>query len=42
MPSIWVILAAGVGVINLRLIAPGLLAFLGVWNPPDRAPRITT
>jgi hypothetical protein len=30
MPSIWIILAALVGAINLRLMAPGIAAFLGV------------
>ena len=41
MPSIWVIAGAAVAAINLRLIVPVLLAFLGIWNPRQRAPRIT-
>jgi hypothetical protein len=30
MPSIWIILAAVVGAINLRLMLPGVAALLGV------------
>jgi hypothetical protein len=30
MPSIWIILAAVVAAINLRLMIPGVAAFLGV------------
>ena len=30
MPSIWIILAAAVGAINLRLMIPGIAAFLGI------------
>jgi hypothetical protein len=30
MPSIWIILAAAVAAINLRLMIPGVAAFLGV------------
>ena len=41
MPTPVAILIALVAAINLRLIVPGLLAFLGIWNPPHRAPRIT-
>lgn len=37
MPSFWIITAAVVGAINVRLIAPGVAAFLGIWKPP--APR---
>jgi len=34
MSSIWPVLVAVVAAINLRLIAQGVLAFLGVWKPP--------
>jgi hypothetical protein len=30
MPSIWIILAAAVGAINLRLMIPGIAAFFGI------------
>jgi hypothetical protein len=36
MPSLWIIAAATVGAINVRLIAPGVAAFLGIWTPPER------
>jgi hypothetical protein len=34
MPSVWVLLVAVVAAVNLRLIAPGVVAFLGIWKPP--------
>jgi hypothetical protein len=34
MPSIWILIAGFVAAINLRLIIPGVLAFLGIWKPP--------
>jgi hypothetical protein len=34
MPSLWMILVAAVAAINLRLIVPAVLAFLGIWKPP--------
>jgi hypothetical protein len=36
MPSVWVITAAAVGTINLRLLIPGVAAFFGVgrYAPP--------
>jgi hypothetical protein len=34
MPSIWVLAATAVAAINLRLIVPGVMAFLGIWKPP--------
>jgi hypothetical protein len=34
MPSIWLLIVAAVAAINLRLIVPGVMAFLGVWKPP--------
>jgi hypothetical protein len=34
--NVWFLLIALVIAVNLRLIVPGLLAFLGVWNPPAR------
>jgi hypothetical protein len=34
MPSIWLLIVAVVAAINLRLIVPGVLAFLGVWKRP--------
>jgi hypothetical protein len=43
MPSIWIILAAVVGAINLRLIIPAVGAFLGVrrWSvAQERKPRL--
>jgi hypothetical protein len=45
MPSIWIILAAAVGAINLRLMIPGIAAFLGIgkWSvSPERSRRLTT
>jgi hypothetical protein len=30
MPSIWILLAVAVGAINLNLMIPGILAFVGV------------
>jgi hypothetical protein len=30
------VLIAFVAAINLRLIVPGVMAFLGVWKPPAR------
>ncbi len=41
MPTALTLLIAFVAAINLRLIVPGLLAMLGIWSPPERAPRIT-
>jgi hypothetical protein len=37
MPSIWIILAAAVGAINLRLIIPAVTAFFGFgrWSAPS-------
>jgi hypothetical protein len=37
MPSIWIIVVAGVGAINLRLIIPGVAAFFGFgrWSAPS-------
>jgi hypothetical protein len=29
MPSIWVIIASGVGALNVRLLAPGVAAYFG-------------
>jgi hypothetical protein len=34
MPSIWVLIVAVVAAINLRLIIPAVMAFLGIWKPP--------
>jgi hypothetical protein len=34
MPSIWLLIVTVVAALNLRLIVPGVMAFLGVWNPP--------
>jgi hypothetical protein len=34
MPSIWLLIVAVVAVVNLRLIVPGVMAFLGIWKPP--------
>ena len=34
MPTIWLLILAAVAAINLRLIVPGVMAFLGVWKPP--------
>jgi hypothetical protein len=34
MPSIWLLIVAVVAAVNLRLIVPGVMAFLGIWNPP--------
>jgi hypothetical protein len=34
MPSIWLLIVAVVAALNLRLIVPGVMAFLGVWKPP--------
>ena len=44
MPSIWIILAAVVGAINLRLMLPGVAAFLGVgrWSLGHRRRRHLT
>jgi hypothetical protein len=44
MPSIWIILAAAVGAINLRLLIPGVAAFFGVgrWSAAsERSRRLT-
>jgi hypothetical protein len=44
MPSLWIVLAAVVAAINLRLIVPGVLAFFGIWRPsasPERTPQLT-
>jgi hypothetical protein len=30
MPSIWLIVAAAIGALNLRLLIPGIAAFFGV------------
>jgi hypothetical protein len=32
--SLWMVLIALVVALNLRLIAPAMLAFLGIWSPP--------
>jgi hypothetical protein len=34
MPSVWLFLVAVVAALNLRLIIPGVRAFLGIWKPP--------
>jgi len=34
MSSVWVALIVVVAAINLRLIVPGVMAFLGIWKPP--------
>jgi hypothetical protein len=34
MPNIWLLIVAIVAALNLRLIVPGMMAFLGVWKPP--------
>jgi hypothetical protein len=34
MPSIWLLIVAVVAAVNLRLIVPGVMAFLGIWKPP--------
>jgi hypothetical protein len=47
MPNVWIILGAVVGAINLRLLIPGLAAFLGhgEWSVRshvhDQHPRLT-
>jgi hypothetical protein len=33
MPSIWLVPLVLVAAINLRLIVPGVMAFLGIWKP---------
>jgi hypothetical protein len=35
MPSIWIIVAVAVGALNLRLLVPGIAAFLGVGRRPS-------
>ena len=45
MPSIWIIVAAAVGAINLRLMIPGIAAFLGIgkWSVSrERSRHLTT
>jgi hypothetical protein len=44
MPSIWIILAAVVGAINLRLMIPVVSAFLGIgkWSVPRERGRHAT
>ncbi len=37
MPSIWVIVGAAIGAINLRLIIPAAAAFLGIGKYAARA-----
>jgi hypothetical protein len=34
MPSVWLFLAAVIAALNLRLIIPGVRAFLGICKPP--------
>jgi hypothetical protein len=34
MSSIEIVITGFVAAINLRLIIPGVLAFLGIWKPP--------
>jgi hypothetical protein len=40
MPTAWMVLTGLIAALNLRLIVPGVLAFLGVWNPPVRPVRL--
>jgi hypothetical protein len=42
MPSMWIVATGVVGALNLRLIAPGIAAYLGLWTPRDRPRRIVT
>ncbi len=44
MPSIWVIAVVAVGALNLRLLVPGIAAFLGVgrWSAGHRRRRHLT
>ena len=44
MPSIWIILAAAVGAINVRLMVPVLAAFFGFgkWSVAHRRSRHLT
>ena len=39
MPTAWMLLIGFIAALNLRLIVPGVLAFLGLWNPPVRPAR---